>query len=437
LTNRCEYCDLVVRIGTPGRVLKYFYLSKVDEYGARMAVDRFLKDRGLPLTGQVLNSQFFYLPFYRFRGMALDFLEASVEYIEMPEGGTLPIKSRRKLSGKIFDVTLPAFTNADFGLTSLGIRPTAVPLYGFSRDEIAENTIIVRSDISPAQAEASALELHRQNLGLYNKSSSLCSAMIGEQLSVIYFPIWAITYRSTAGASTVFVDALARRGYMMSEEEFIYRGGVSEGKNSQYVNPVRHQCPNCGADLGVSHFSLYYPCANCRRAFMLEGKDYRQITPLAADFPACSPYWRFPLAFDGPQNYRTVKDFGLLLTGEPAYLRREKLDNQFYLYSPAFKATDVNRWTTAALGILKIQPHDRLKAEAPVEGPVLAIEESEAKQMALFLWQVATLKYPRLRAPEFQIGPAGLPAGEIVWLPAQDIQLMNKSLDYREVRLAN
>ena len=437
LTNRCEYCDLVVRVGSPGRVLKYFYESKIDEYGARMAVDRFLKDKGLPLSGQILDSRFFYLPFYRFRGMALDYLESSVEFIEMPEGGTVPIKSRRKLNGKNFDVTLPGFKNADFGLSSLGIRPAAVPLHGFSRSEIAEGTTIVRSDVSSAQAEASALELHRKNLGLYEKSSPLCSAMIGEQLSVIYFPVWAVAFRSAGRDCTVFVDALAKRGYKLSEGEFVYQGGVSGGKNSQFVNPIRHQCPNCGADLPVKHFSLYYPCTNCQRAYLLDGEGYRQVTPLTAESPLCAPYWRFPLVLEGGQKYKTVKDFYSLLTGEIAYLRREKRENQYYLYSPAFKATDVNRWTRAALGILKTQPHEKLEAKEPSGGPVFSIEEIEAKEMAMFLWQVATLKYPKLRAPEFQINPAKLPAGEIVWLPARDIQLLNKSLDYREVKLMN
>lgn len=435
LTNKCEYCDLVVRIGGPHRILKYFYSSKIEAYGARMAVDRYLKKQGLPLTGKIVKSEFFYLPFYRFQGMALDYLAPTVEMVEVAENVQMPARTKCKLKGKKFDVTVLAFTDTDFGLISLGIRPHAVPLYAFSRQEIPRETTIVGSDISPQQAEHQALEIHRHNVGLYNKSEPICSAMIGEKISVIYFPIWAVTHETNGVQMTVFVDALANRGYSHKDRPFDYRGKTVTEENSYFMKPQRHQCPHCGADLKEKHFSLFYPCKNCGRSYLLKDEGYSQVKCQAVETPLCMPFWRFPLEFNSQRHYKTVQDFSRLLTAEIALMRKRKKNNRFYLYSPAFKSNDVNRWVKRALGIMKTQPHDKLSGKLPAQGPVLCIDEGEAKEMAVFLWRVATNKYVNLHKREFQFDMSYLPSGEIVWLPVEDYQLLGKSLGYKEVNI--
>jgi len=433
MTNRCEYCDLVVRIGAPHRILKYFYKPKIKPYGARMAVDRYLKKKGLPLTGNIIKSELFYLPFYRFRGMALDYLAPSVKFEEAPNGQIIQIESKCELKGKDFDVTVPAFSSDEFKLPSLGIRPQSLPLYAFSREETPDDAVMVRSDISPAEVETKAMELHKHNINIYNKSASVCSAMIGEKISVIYFPVWAVTFNSGGEDKTVFVDAVAKRGYTQTEKPFEYKGHISSEKNSHYIQLLKHQCPNCGSDLKENHFSLFYPCTNCNRPYILSDNGYRQVKCLAADPDVCVPYWRFPLEFHGRKSYKTVKDFYNLLTTEVALLRKEKRDNPFYLYSPAFKATDVNLWVKRATAILKTQPHDKLTEKFPKDGPVLCIDEDEAKEMAIFLWRVIAEKYARLQTGEFCPDDDNFQSGEIVWLPIQDFQLIAKSAEFKEV----
>jgi len=257
--------------------------------------------------------------------------------------------------------------------------------------------------------------------------------MIGEKISVIYFPVWAVTYNSRGEGKTVFVDAVAKRGYAGTEKPFEYKGQVSTGQNSHYIQLLKHQCPNCGADLKENHFSLFYPCTNCDRPYILSDDGYRQVKCLAADPQVCVPYWRFPLEFQGRKRYKTVKDYYSLLTTEVALLRKEKRDNPFYLYSPAFKATDVNLWVKRAITILKTQPHDRLAEKFPKDGPVLCIDEDEAKETAIFLWRVIAERYGRLQTEGFYLDEDGLQPGEIIWLPIQDFQLIVKSAEFKEV----
>ena len=116
-------------------------------------------------------------------------------------------------------------------------------------------------------------------------------------------------------------------------------------------------------------------------------------------------------------------------------LRKEKKNNRFYLYSPAFKSSNAGRLTDKALMLLRTQPHDSLEESLPAQGPVFCIDEAEAKQMAVFLWQIMTRKNVRLQKNAFMLDEDKLPAGEIIWLPMQDYQLIGKAISYKEVNV--
>lgn len=434
LTNRCDYCDLVVRLGAPRRVLKYFYPSRIDDYGARMAADRYLKGQGLPLTGNVLKTRFFYLPFYRFRGIALDFIKPRVMLSALKYTEASNIKTEPKMKAKDFDVTIPAFSSDEFGMASLGIRPQSVPLYGFKKDEIPADSIVVGSDITVARAEDRALKMHESNVILYNKNTADFSAVIGERISVIYFPVWTLTHEVNGEHSTVFIDALARRGYFHIGKDFDYQGKLSCEENSYYIEPVRHQCPNCGADLKEDHFSLFYPCINCKRSYILDDSEgYKQVHVKSAGTSVGAPFWRFPLTYEGQRSFKTVFEFSKLLTSEITFLKKEKRNNQFYLYSPAFKSSDVQSWFKNAYSVLLSQPHDELFDALPPRCLAFNIDECEARQMAIFLWRKLTSRYSWNLPPLMELSESDLPAGEIVWLPASNYALIKKVAGYKEV----
>jgi len=252
---------------------------------------------------------------------------------------------------------------------------------------------------------------------------------------MIYFPVWVITHESGSELRVVFVDALAKRGYNQAIGPFEYENSGIDDDNSFFINPLKHQCPNCGAGLNQLHFSLFYPCGNCDRSFILDGEGYIQVRSLSAEDSICAPYWRFPLEFRSKKIYKTVDEFSKLLTGEITFLRKEKRGKQFYLYSPAFKASSARRLADKALTLVRTQPHDKLVDSLPEKGPVLSIDEDEARQMAVFLWRIMIVKNARLSNKAFQIEENDLPEGEIVWLPMQDYQLIGKAISYREVNM--
>jgi DNA-directed RNA polymerase subunit RPC12/RpoP len=442
LTNRCQFCGLVVRLGAPGVILKYFYPSRIDSFGARMAADRFLKENNMVLTTNVIRSDFYYVPFYRFRGMALDYVSLSVmeqkpiESMEEAED-SISFSSKLQLKAKDFDITIPAISEMGFGLTSLGIRPAAVPLYSFCPADIPAGAKVINANTDRADVPRLAQNLHNANTNLYIKGKVLYSAMIGEQISLIYFPIWALIHQQGERQKTIFVDALARRAYAQIDYAFEFGDNPRPAVEPIMIVPSRHQCPNCGADLDDKPFSLYYPCKNCKRAYMLIQGGYQQIAPKIANSSKIAPFWRFPLELKGQKTYKTVMDFSKLLVSELSFLRKEKRDNQFYLYSPAFYAADATRWVEMALRVLKSQPHDQLVERIPLAGPDPAIEQNEGKQMASFLWNVAVARYQKIQKAGFSVDEFSLPDGEIVWLPLEDENLLSKSRDYRQVNVVS
>ena len=429
--NRCEYCSLIVRIAKPGTILKYFYAPKLDSRSARSAADRFLKDNEQRLTGAVVNIRFYYLPFYRFRGLAVDYLRTE-EVIEIPDGDGL-VEKRRKfiLKGKDFDITFPAFDEVDFGLVSLGIRPAAVPLYA-EQPVLPEGGVIVGSALTGGQARELALKQHEANLSYYDKAEPLCQAMIGGQISVVYFPIWVINHEFAGVQKAVFVDALAGRGYQSLDYPFNYDGPPSTQKNSIFIKPERHQCPNCGADLAESQFSLFFGCKNCRRSFLLDQSGLKPITPQVAD-GAVAPYWRYHLEIKSGKAYKKVADYSELLVSELSFMAKDKRENPFYLYAPAFRSADVGRWAEAALRMFRSQPNCRLENKLPPDHAEVTIAEAEAREMAVFLWQVSTYRYPNLRDMTAVVRNSLPEAGELVWFPQSDIDLINKAAAFRAV----
>jgi len=407
-----------------------------------MAADRFLKENGLALTTNVNRADFYYVPFYRFCGMALDYIASTVveqQQIDFNEeiADSVVLSKKLQLKGKNFDVTIPAITDAGFGLTTLGIRPAAVPLYSFCPADIPAGAKIVNANVDCGSIVQLAQNLHNANTNLYNQGKVLYSAMIGEQISLIYFPIWALIHQQGSNQKTIFVDALARRAYAQIDGAFELGDNLHQVIEPITITPSRHQCPNCGADLEDKPFSLYYPCTNCKRAYMLAPNGYRQIHPKTANSTKTAPFWRFPLELKGRETYKTVMDYSKILVSELSFLRKEKRDNPFYLYSPAFYAPDVGRWAEMALRLLKSQPHDQLVEKIPVAGPDLAIEQNEAKQMAAFIWKVAMTRYRKAQKDEFQVDELSLPDGEIVWLPLEDENLLSKSRNYHQVNVVS
>jgi len=392
ISLQCKFCGLIMRIGSPGRILKYFYQPKLDGFAVKFSVEKHLKEKGLSLSYSEISRRLYYIPFYRFRGM-------------------------QRKSGH-FDLTVPAYTNESFGLQSLGIRPEVMPLTALHNDNFPEDSVKIDIKISPEEAKQKSMTMFFMNVGFASLNKEvLSSEMIGEGLSLIYYPVWAFSLSQGDFFTTMFIDGLNKRVYHeIPGEQETPSTGVDLSRASE-MNPVQHKCPNCGFDLPVSEYSLFYYCQNCFRSYMIVDDSYVSTELRTAKYEEGEhyhPFWRFP--FIAGDNIGTVSKFSKILTGEIPLVAKNKAQNRFYLYAPGFKSMNLESLTNVGTRICCVQPELNIeKKHVPFEAEMI-LPESEALELARHYWNIMKSKYRHLDKPEFEFESCKTGKGEIIWL---------------------
>lgn len=418
ISLRCTYCGLIMRLGSPGRILKYFYESKLDGYAAKLAAEKYIRDKGLSMKYSETALKLFHIPFYRFRGMSYALFSENV-FKEPEEGETeLPVKKvvfQKKC--RHFDLTIPAFENSSFGLDSLGVRPEVMPLTVFQKGNFPSESTLVDLTLSPDEAEQKAMAMFFFGVGLTALSKEyLSSEMIGEGLSVIYYPIWAYEVERDGLKSTLFIDGLAKRVYNETPGEFEYDGRGIDNSRAVELNPVQHKCPNCGFDLPVSKWSLHYYCGNCERSYVLNDDRYIPVKYNSASFENGTyyhPFWKFPFAAGEAD---TVGKFSKILTGEIPLIARSKANNQFCLYIPAFRSANLNSMTILGERLCRVQPELQYDSRTRPPAVDMVLPESEGLELARFYWNLLRSRYMYLSGPDYDFESCTVGKGELVWL---------------------
>ena len=419
ISLQCSFCGLVMRVGTPGRVLKYYYECSLDDFSLKFAVERHLKEKKQSLNFKVTKHQLFYLPFYRFRGMTYSLMSEKIFEEEVDANQTpLPQKTVFHQRCRNFDLTIPAFSEEAFGLDTLGVRPEVVPLNAVTNDNIFKDSVLVDITFSLDEARQQARAMFSFNLGFTSEGKEcLISEIVGEILSIIYYPVWSYSMKRDDGEYTLFIDGLAKRVINEIPRPFVYNSKGENQCKGEVLTPVAHKCPNCGVHLPISESSLVYYCANCRRSYIINKDCYHQIETKSAIYETADghyPFWRFPFA--ACKDIKTVGDFARILTGEIPLTAKPKAAAQFCLYIPAFKIADLDMLTQYSLRVCRIQPilnfnEDEIEPQADMILPVC-----DALRLANYYWIAIRSKYKYLndRKYDFDAGKTG--PGELIWM---------------------
>jgi len=424
ISLRCSFCGLVMRIGAPGRILKYYYESRLDSIALKIILEKHLKDNDRLAAIRIETSRLFYLPFYRFRGMSYSLISEKKlddEQVDLDQE-FIPSKIIISQRCRHFDLTIPAFENRAFGLDSLGVRPEVIPLSIFSREILPAESIPIDIAIPPNDAKRTAVGMSAYNLSLALEGKELIiSEMIGEGLSIIYYPIWALATSMSGSVSTFFLDGLSRKIITETQGIFEYHAGTAGLAVGDDFKPVPHRCPNCGADLPVSEVSLVYYCSNCHKSYVVESNDNRFTATRSARFEKAEnsyPFWRFQ--FNAGNGEKVVGEFARILTGEIPLIDRNKANNPFYFYIPAFKTSNLETMTARAIRLNRTQPILELIEDEIAPAAEVILPESEAIELARFYWQVMRSKYRHLNTPVYDFRAGKIGHGELLWLTMAD-----------------
>lgn len=420
VSNSCTFCGLVSLLGRPGRIVKRYYAASCDAQEARVIADRQVKKDGLPLLASA-TVELHYVPFYRFRGLALDCLSSK----KPSTSGWAPDADSKtyELRARHVDVTTPACSLNPFGLTSLGVRPQAVTAWAFRDEEMSRSACVWPVDRTPKEAEAAALRMNDAGLVLaHGNATREHSEMVGEHQALIYFPvilIWGRTGTPTTPV-TIALDGLSKRVISTSRKAWS-RPWMPEAITLESLpKPEPHRCPNCGQDLPASERSLYYFCRNCSRPWFLSQDGYQPVAMayVGEGVGELYPFWRVPLSFERPPGINTVGAFSKFLTADIPLLDKRKRHLPFYVYVPAFAGADADWHVQMAVRMTRMQPlveptGPGLRAETAVSLP-----SPEGRQFARFAWDWLRLSYMNMRGAHFawECGSTGSP--ELAWLPA-------------------
>jgi predicted RNA-binding Zn-ribbon protein involved in translation (DUF1610 family) len=413
-----------MRIGSPGKILSYYYKSDLNAFGLKFAVEKFLKDDGRLARLDMTGCRLHYLPFYRFRGMTYSLLsEEKFDYEEVGfNDGALPSKIEFQQRCRNFDITIPGFGEKAFGLDSLGVRPDVIPLDIFNKANLPPESILVNTTASPDEARRIAMAMFAYNLGFATEGKQhIISEMIGEGLAIIYYPVWTLTGTKEGMPITYFVDGLSKRILSENPDNFVYMANQDGIILEDQFSPIPHRCPNCGADLPVSEASLVYYCSNCHRSYIVTSVGYRATRTRSAQFEQARgfhPFWRF--SFSGGKGEKTVNDFSRILTGEIPLIAKNKAQIQFCLYVPGFKTPDLDSMTNRAIRLNRTQPIFEFTDDEIDPAAEMILPESEAVELARFYWQILRIKYRQLNSPTYDFKSCKIGPGELVWLTMTD-----------------
>ena len=390
----------------------------MDDFSAKFAAEKYIKDNGLSLKFTPISNKLYHLPFYRFKGMSYALYSEDV-MSEMREGDYEPPMKNTVFHQRCrnFDLTIPAFDNKAFGLDSLGVRPGVMPLTVYQKKNFPPDSSMLDITVTPDQAEQTAMAMYFFGVGLTASDKNyLSSEMIGEGLSVIYYPVWAYSVERDRVLSTMFIDGLTKDIYHEEFDSFDYSGVGTDVSRAVELNPVQHKCPNCGFDLPASELSLHYHCANCDRSYMLEDDDYHLTKLQCGSYKNGShyhPFWKFQFAIG---EIDTVSKFSKILTGEIPLIKKSKASKPFFLYIPAFHSGDLNAMTSLGGRFCRIQPELSFSRKSQAPAADMVLPESEGLELARFYWNLLRSKYMFLCGKQYDFESCVIKKSELIWL---------------------
>lgn len=354
----CKHCGSILRVVKPGTPVAYLVKNRIDDMAARFHLDRYLKERGEPLTGSGLMFKRLYYPYWKVDGLLLKLrnkTESRTHYSEYNDEKEYTVESdKTSVSVSPYSLTVGAGMDLPSVPDSLGVRTDHVTIVPYSRENVQDGFDTIA--ISRSQEEivrriglavAAIGEMSHADFG------TNVTRLYDPVFSMVYFPYLVIEsydpeYRRFAldgltGRVLGHLDAqgsqLAARSrlrrdsfdYSQSQEPSAHSSrsrrassnavshlryqGVSDelvpidADHDQSAAPIDvtfgelqvdfHRCTNCGVDL-PPQMSFVYVCNNCHTPRLLNNARYtltsiEQVDGEVGGHTKLIPFWWFRL----------------------------------------------------------------------------------------------------------------------------------------------
>jgi len=302
----CDHCRSRLLVTGHGRVLSYFVSAKLDAAHAT-EIARAAQQGGPIRTG---DARLFFLPYHRLTGIDIRWQRPERKPPPPPEftndSGNeslaisliLPPREQddandvechdRAIERNFLSLEAPGT-----GLYSLGMRPNALRLELYHREALDAGEVVATEMTADA-----ALEI---GLKLADRFDVACRAVIGEVLSIVYFPFWFVEIRRPQKRSLAIVDGVAKS--IVTPEapaDLAQRFRAASGDDVSVVGLRPLVCPNCGWDLPIEPDHVIFYCGSCKKAWRIAGDELLEVAHAFAAAPRSSaakaiadhlPFW--------------------------------------------------------------------------------------------------------------------------------------------------
>jgi LSD1 subclass zinc finger protein len=154
----------------------------------------------------------------------------------------------------------------ELSLYSLGVRPAVLRSVLFHQEELEKQGKIVGVGLAPDAALAQGMKAADSQKILYRQ-------VIGQMLSVVYFPFWVIEMEKKGEERLQIVDAVSEKVIQLDAPLSAYKGLNERSAGPTDVIDFRPlTCPNCGWDLAAKAEDVIFFCSSCEKAWQIRGK---------------------------------------------------------------------------------------------------------------------------------------------------------------------
>lgn len=297
----CEHCGSVLRVVMPEAPPAFFVNSRQRNNEVRFKIDRYLKDKKLPLSRGELSIRRQYFPYWKVEAIQLQVKQQVVESTQghtdnpfttqLNHGGnfqwgraigsalTGPATSMPETSIKVklkpYMTTMAASPYLSGVPNSIGMRAEYIKIKPLTPEDGSEGGEFIPVTVPWTSVTAGLRKSIEMRGRAYGQGKYNRSEIFHPEGSIVYFPFLIAEVETTETVYRFVLDGITGRILHMSSIEEVSDlpdTSVSASLDFGQVDVKLHRCRNCGDDLPANKSSVYV-CRNCNQAVSID-RDY-------------------------------------------------------------------------------------------------------------------------------------------------------------------
>ena len=212
----CRFCGSVLRVVMPDTPPAFLVKGRIPSSQIRAQIDRFLKERDLPLTTSGLQIKSLYYPYWKIDGLLVKVrnrkerreLQPASEY----DDGVSYERDVSDINVSRYSLTIASGVHMEGIPISIGMRADYVKLHPFGEEEVQEEFDTMPL-MRPCDHELQNLALTFASAGEFGIGSHGVNKteLYEPAFSLIYFPYYVVEQYGEEGRSRYLVDGVSGR----------------------------------------------------------------------------------------------------------------------------------------------------------------------------------------------------------------------------------